>query len=227
VKDMKENKKTIQVLAIVTLLIAVVCISVGFALLSQNLTIEGSAKIIPAKWSVHFVVDDGATPTPNPVTYTFTPTGGACEGHDTSCYDLPTGETAPTPPTLTRDEFKTYSCILTKPGDACTYTFDVINDGDIDATISSVNPTSFSALTFTGTGATAAADVAKVENDVTYTVTWDDGTAIAAGQDLDAGDPAKTIKVAISYNSRTGQELPTAPVTITGRNLTITYQQKN
>jgi len=224
---MKENKKTIQVLAIVTLLIAVVCISVGFALMSTSLRIEGSAKIIPAKWSVHYVVEDN-TVTPNvPSSLAFSNNSTtACEAHATGCVTVGDGETAPSAPTFTTSTFSDYQIVLKKPGDKGTYTFDITNDGDIDAVVSGVNNANLSAtakstLTFAGD----ADDVAKVEDYVTYKVTWSDGSAIQNTDELLHGQ-TRTVKVEVEYLS-TATDLPSAPVTVTGRDVTITFTQKN
>ena len=229
---MKENKKTIQVLAIVTLLIAVVCISVGFALMSTTLTINGSAEVVPAKWSVHYVhKDNSGVELTNPYTFSNNSTA-ACEAHDTDCAALRTaaGDTATvTAPTLTDTAFGNYQVVLTKPGDKGTYTFDVTNDGNLDAIVAGVTPSTYAtdALTITGTtGDTKTADETAVTGNITYKVVWAATDApITANDTLNAGQ-TKTVKVEVEYLS-TATTLPQKPVTITGRDVSILFQQKN
>lgn len=92
---------------------------------------------------------------------------------------------------------------LTLPGDSVTYTFDVVNGGTIDAKLSA-------APTLTGV------DEATAKN-VTYTLTYADGTAVAANDTLTAGQ-TRSLKLVATFNSTA----TTTVATDTVLNLTAT-----
>ncbi len=191
---MKDSKKVFQIFSVVALILAVVGISIGFAALSSTLEVTGTARVVPANWSVHFDSE-----------YEF-------NDNDTSASE---GST----PTINNTEFKNYQIVLTKPGDKGTYTLTVENDGDIDAKVGTVNLGS--TLTFSGT---SAADEALVQSNVTYTLTWADGTAIAQNDELAHGT-TKDIVIEVTYDSE-ATALPENPVTVSGRDLVLTFVQK-
>jgi len=191
---MKDSKKVFQTLSVVALLLAVVGISVGFAALSTTLEITGTAKVVPANWDIKFDSN-----------YTFS--------------DNDTDASEGTTPTISNTEFKNYQIVLTKPGDKGTYTLTVKNDGDIDAKVGTVNLGS--TLSFSGT---SSADETLVQSNVTYTLTWSDGSAIAVGDVLNHGN-TKDIVVEVTYSAE-ATELPENPVTVSGRDLVLTFVQK-
>ena len=156
---MKDDKKVLYGLVVLALVLSVVGISIGFAAMSTDLTINGSAEVVPASWDIKF--KDLSSPTI---------TGDA---------------EVTTAPTITSDtHIGNYAVKLTKPGDSVTYTFKVANDGTIDALLTNFIKAT---PTFTGTGATAAADATIVQNNFVYTITYSDDTAITKNTDeLDA-----------------------------------------
>ena len=77
-----------------------------------------------------------------------------------------------------------FSVELYKPTDSVTYTVDIKNGGTIDAVLDSVSLT--------------GVDTAK-SNDVTYNVTYSDGSAITKGNTLNI-DETKTIKISVKYD---------------------------
>ena len=98
------------------LLLLVVTIGIGYAFLTQELTINGTGKVTASNWSIYFdnlVFNSGNVA-------------------------LSTGDSAATinPTTLTD---VTYTVTLQKPGDFYEFTVDVVNDGTIDAMIGSVS----------------------------------------------------------------------------------------
>lgn len=104
-KDKKEKN-----IIIVALLIVVVSMSIGFAILSTTLNINGTATVKANKWDVHFEnlqVASGSV-------------------------------TATTPAAITNADatLVNYVVTLDKPGDYYEFTVDVVNDGSIDAKIS-------------------------------------------------------------------------------------------
>lgn len=191
---MKTNKKVLQIVSIIALFLAVVGISVGFALMSTSLEIIGTAKVTPAEWKILF-------------------TNATYSDNNTDAYE---GKT----PSLQDTSFSNYEVVLTKPGDHGTYTITVENQGDIDAKISEV--VLGETLTYS---AQSQADEDIVRANVSYSITWSDGTAIQTGDTLAAG-ASKNIIVDVLYDSD-ADEIPQNEVGISGRTLTILYVQDN
>lgn len=194
---MKDNKKVLYGLVALALVLSVVGISIGFAAMSTDLTINGSAEVVPSSWDIKF--KDLSSPTI---------TGDA---------------EVTTAPTITSDtHIGNYAVKLTKPGDSVTYTFKVANDGTIDAKLTDFIKAT---PTFTGTGATASADATIVQNNFEYTVTYSDDTAITKNTDELDAESYKTVKLVVGYKAD-ATELPTNTVTISGLDVTFTYGQK-
>lgn len=194
---MKDNKKVLYGLVALALVLSVVGISIGFAAMSTDLTINGSAEVVPASWDIKF--KDLSSPT----------IAGDAE--------------VTTAPTITSDtHIGNYAVKLTKPGDSVTYTFKVANDGTIDAKLTDFIKAT---PTFTGTGATASADATIVQNNFEYTVTYSDDTAITKNTDELDAESYKTVKLVVGYKAD-ATELPTNTVTISGLDVTFTYGQK-
>lgn len=194
---MSENNKGFKVLAIVALCVAVAGLSVAYAALSETLNITGTAKVgsVASNWNVHF--NDG----------TCTKTGGATAGTLTA---------AGTQATLSQSTF-------TAPGDSVTCTFDVQNEGTINAKVSSITIPEASTFTYTGSGDSKDADETLVKGNMEYTLTYDDGSAIAASDTLNAGE-SKTLKLTLTYKS-SATALPVADVNITNITSTLVYEQ--
>ncbi len=108
-----------------TLCLVVVCLSIGYAVLSASLKIEGSAKV-ESKWDVVFLTEEIET----------TKTGTA---------ECNIGK-------VTGTSIEGMSVVFNKPGDACTFTVPVKNIGNIPAKLVDVTGKS-SNLTFLGESA--------------------------------------------------------------------------
>lgn len=195
---MKINQRVFQMVTIVALFIAVVFISVGFALMSTQLRIQGTAKVIPASWEVKFG------------NYEFKNNSTAADHVDTNL-------------SKTDTTFANYQIVLTKPGDHGTYEIEVKNTGDIDAELTSV-VWDDSTLSYTGTAPTAAADEALVTGKINYTLTWKDTGAAPVLGDTLAHNSTRIIVIDVIY-SDTATEMPANPVTIEGKDLTMTFSQ--
>lgn len=96
-----------------------------------------------------------------------------------------TGEAAVVTAATLTDTVVTIDVSLKKPSDQVVYTFDVTNAGTIDAKLSA-------APTLTGVTEAAA-------KHVNYTLTYSDGTAIAANDDLTAGQ-TRGLKLTVLYD---------------------------
>lgn len=110
---MEKNRNT-QLLVIAFLSFTVLFMSVGFALYSSSLTVNGTVNVSPAKWSVHYV---------------------------SNTYAESTGSVEATSKTITNTDV-TYTVTLTKPGDFYEFTINAINDGSFDAKLKALTMTS-------------------------------------------------------------------------------------
>lgn len=190
-----KGKKTSIVIALL-LLLAVV--TIGYASLSATLNISGTSKIKDNTWEVE--------PDENDPEVIVCPTGEVCTinpqnedpARDPSTLEpddgVPTTENPnPNGAIVWMDGNTVYfKHLLTEPGDSFTFTTKFSNTGSIDAKVASVNKT------------TLTATQAKF---LTYTVTYEDGTEVKAGDALAAGAD-HTFKVTVTYRKDI-TELPT------------------
>jgi hypothetical protein len=199
-----ENKKGLGIIGLVVLCLAVSAMfGVAYAAFTQNLTIEGKATVKTSNWKIEFQNLQSVEAT-----------GTAAEV---------------TAPQIQTDTIKIseFNVSFSKPGDSVSYTFDVKNEGDYNAKVSSITvPTP----TCTGTGANATTDASNVCKYLTYTLTYSDGTAINENDALNAG-AKKTLKLSLSYNNSVNgtpisdSELPASTVNISNLTAVISYIQ--
>lgn len=192
-----ERRNNGKKISIVALFLAIIGLSVGFATLSTNLTINGTGKVKTSTWDVHFA-------NLSPVTRT----GTAVEI---------------TPPTLTATKVGDYSVDLSSPGDSIEYTFDIVNAGSYDAKISTITiPTP----QCTGTGGNLETDASNVCNNLTYTLTYSStGETVKNNDTLNSGE-TKNVRLILTFSGSAGaSELPAGDVTISNLNIPITYVQ--
>ena len=193
------NNKTQNILLGV-LAIGLVGISVAYASLSQNLTINGTAKVTAATWDVHF---EGMS-------------AGAATGYatlpSTGKFGIQNGST-----TISGD-----LGTLKAPGDTITYTFKVKNAGSIKAKVNTVSKPALTCVSSsTGTATTAATNYCK---GLAYTIKYSDGTDIASGQTLAANGGLKDVVVKIVNNNNS---LASEDIKVTASAMTINYIQSN
>ena len=117
------------------------------------------------------------------------------------------------------DEARTeveYSVELSEPGDFYEFTVDAKNDGTLDAQIYSVESKYNDAL---------ISDENKLPEYISYTITYEDGTPIEAGNTLDHGQK-QTYKVKILYREDIdASKLPQSNVTLDLK-FKVEYRQK-
>ena len=106
------QEREMQNAIIAVLAVAVLVMSVGFAVYSQTLNINGTATFTKAKWDVHF---------------------------DTTTWSEVAGDLTATH-TLNNTTI-TYTVTLGKPGDVYTFSVDAKNFGTIDATLTGLTMT--------------------------------------------------------------------------------------
>ncbi len=194
---MKTERQT-KILALIAIVIAIGGLSIGFAAFSTTLNINGVAQVEASSWEIIFENLSAETVA-----------GTALET---------------TAPTIDANSttISGFDASLTTPGDSISYTFDVTNNGTFDAEIGTVT---VAAPSCTGTGANAATDAANVCGNLTYTLTYTDGTAVAADDTLAAGQ-TRAMKVTLTYSAAaTAAQLPTAVVEVTTLDAAIIYNQ--
>lgn len=116
-----EQKRGSQIAIIAILAVAVVIMSVGFAVTAytQTLNINGDATVKAAKWDVHFDTD-------------------------TANYSESQGSVQASAKTINNTTWS-YTITLTKPGDFYEATVNVLNEGTFDAALSGVTISGISA----------------------------------------------------------------------------------
>ena len=211
-----EKTRKIKIISLCALLVAVLGLTVAFAALSQTLTINGSAAVDAASWDIHFEKTSGKE----------TEVKGAARF---------------TEPTLNGTTIENFSATLTKPGDSVTYYFDIVNNGTVDAVISSYdfplairecvnNNNAYSYclnLDFNSDNIIDSTDY------MTYLTMFNSGLrdadtdeGVTQGDTINAGE-TKHMKLFFEYKD-TATELPKNNLTLTSKNpITITYEQKD
>ena len=140
----KINIRDRKVLYIVLcfIMISVFTLTIAYAALSVTLTIQGSARVTSSDWDIYL---------------------GNQKIEESSVADS----------TLSVDGTEAnFNATFNIPGDYYEFTIDIINAGDIDATVTSVNKSSLTQ------------EQAKLFN---YTVRYENGSSISANQKLDKG----------------------------------------
>ena len=185
------SNKTINTIAVAALIIAIGGLTMGYAAFTQTLNINTDATVQSndSTWKIYFSNQDtGVT------------TGNAVKGNIT----------------LNTTDVSVSGVILKTAGDKVEYTFDVKNEGQVDATLATLTPK-------TPSLSGDSADQEKVESGYTYTLTYVDGGNVQQGDELNSGD-TKRMKLTISLSE--GVSLPTGDVTISNLGYTLVYSQK-
>ena len=171
-EEKQKSKKSIIAIALILLL----TISIGYAAISTELKINGTANISAASWNVYFT--------------NIQPTTGSV---------VPS--VAPTTSGTTTTQLN-YTVALEKPGDFYEFTVDVKNGGTINAKIAD-NGVVKTIKTGTTELVDLTEAQAKLIN---YTVTYADNSAVAPGDKLAKSGTAnnadtKTLKVRVEYKT--------------------------
>lgn len=189
----------IQNIVLGVLAVGLIGITVAYASLSQNLTINGTAKVAAATWDVHFEGMNAGTATG----YATLPTTGKLAASGTSV----SGNIG----------------TLKAPGDTITYTFNVKNAGSINAKISSITAPNLTCAPATSGGSQTVAN--NVCANLTYTIeyTSESPKTIAVGNTLTAG-ASKNITLKI-VNSSAATTLASEDIAVTASPMIINYVQ--
>ena len=189
----------IQNIVLGVLTVGLIGITVAYASLSQNLTINGTAKVAAATWDVHFEGMSAGTATG----YAAIPTTGKLAASGTSV----SGNIG----------------TLKAPGDTITYTFNVKNAGSINAKISSITAPKLTCAPVASGGSQTVAN--NVCANLTYTIeyTSESPKTIAVGNTLTSGASKNiTLKIVNSSNATT---LASEDIAVTASPMIINYVQ--
>ncbi|MBR2828489.1 MAG: hypothetical protein IKE70_04590 [Bacilli bacterium] len=196
--DNNLRKKLQRNRIIVAILLLIAVIGVGYATLGANLKINGVAEIPSASWDVGFK------------TGTVQVTNGSVSGSAVA-----------TAATITNSSQVDYAVTLALPGDFYEFTVTAENAGSIDAMIDS-----FTSKIKIGDGEEQEITSSNLPAYLSYSVTYSDGTAVAAKQKLDHGT-SEVFKVRLAYRTDIeSTDLPTTNQSL-HLNFQVNYVQKD
>ena len=169
---------------LVVLVIGVISMTVAFAALSTNLRINGTANVAATRWNIHF--DNWTMAKPNinvaGVTNTATQT-----------------QAATLTPTTNTTLISGLVVNLAQPGDTMSYTFNIVNDGTIDAVLDSFD----AQMTSASSTSDLEYEVVCGEQGTKGSQTLGDNPSTPQETDaLDAGK-ARACKLTITYKEAT------------------------
>lgn len=202
------NKEKTKNIIIAGLVIGLVALTVAYAVMTQTLIINSSAKVVnkDASWNIFFDSNSLSQPII---------TGNA--SIDPGKELIVNGST----------RLENLEVTLTAPGDSVSYTFDVKNTGSVNAIVDYVSlPDVQNAQYISQTS--SAEDIATVKANLRYSLTYDNDSVYgnatpAVGQVLSAGS-TKKLKLTIAYDSN-ASAIPDNTVTVSGLNARIDYKQ--
>lgn len=187
---------------LLTLLMALVTISIGYAALQSilNITTSTVQNDTDVRWNVGFVG-------------TSTPTEDGTSSVGRSCGAA----------TVESSSVSIAATQLSKPGDSCTYPLQIKNSGTIAAKVSEIKPVAPSGATCTLTEGTSATSAQMVCGDYTYKLVGNAaGTTHFVEEAVLEPNATITAYLIIAY---TGTEVNTESVTQSNGKFTVTYAQ--
>lgn len=189
------RRSNIKSLVLILLVVAIVGMSVAYALLSTTLTITGATEVSASSWDIHFA------------------------NLNANNY----GNATYTMPILSNTSLSNFEVVLTAPGDYVVFDFDIVNNGTIDAKITSLikGTPSCSGVTGSTTGTT---DGPLVCNSLRYYFYYTD-----TGQEVGVDDvlsAEESVNVSLHLEYLDADSLPVNDVAISNLDITIIYGQK-
>ena len=195
------NKNRNMMFGMLALVVSIVAIGLAYAGFTGTLNVNGTGNVTAAKWDIYFanlanVVKTGSANVVTPATI------------------------------KTKTSIGDYEVEFYTPGDSLSYTFDIVNDGSFDASISSLVKNS---PTCTGSSSTSNTNVC---NNLTYTLKY-----VSSGKDYNVGDTVsvndtlakgevRRVRMLLKLNpNMPASSLPTSDVTVGGLGITIIYSQ--
>lgn len=212
-----EKERRTKVLSLAALIVAVLGLTVAFAALSQTLTINGNASVDAATWDIHFETPYGSDGT----------TDGAATINKT--------------PTFNGTSITDIDVSITKPGDLAYWVFKIVNNGTINAKISSIEISELCTIDspvescdWNNDGTVTQEDVDKVNNNISFNFFQNDSNPVEfkTNDTLNAGEQV-TAQLMIGYHKLDisedtfveSTELPKRDLTFSNLSVTINYVQ--
>lgn len=126
------------------------------------------------------------------------------------------------PPMINNDtKVGDYEVILPTPGDSITYEFDVLNDGTLDAELSSITIS----IPECREGDVVSQNARNVCNNTSHKLTYADGSTIQSGDILRAKE-SRRLKLSLEYSRNiTIEELPKNDIKINNLSVILIYVQ--
>ena len=184
------NRET-KLIMVAILCVAVLGLTVAYSALSATLKVSGTGSVTAGTWDVKFTAATGSNSN----------TGATCNN-----------------PTLNNTTITNVNPTFVKPGDSCTYTITVKNNGTIPAKLTGITPAT-PAISLSG------ADSATVNGKIDYELTYG-GTKVTSGvtglTTALAKSGTTTITMKITFNS-TATAVPATAVTVTIPETTFSY----
>ena len=170
--------RSFKIVAIAALLVAVIGLSIGYAAYTENLKVSGAvtARASSNSWNVKF--------------------------ENISAAELGGIANEMVAPTLTATVISDFEVNFFAPGDSVSYTFDVANKGLLNAKLTTFSKGSLSCEPSTNSKATTT-EANALCKDLTYTITYADGSDIKTGDLLYTGElnNTKSLKVTVSWKN--------------------------
>lgn len=212
-----EKERRTKVLSLAALIVAVLGLTVAFAALSQTLTINGNASVDAATWDIHFETPYGSDAT----------TQGAATINKT--------------PTFNGTSITDIDVSITKPNDMAYWAFKIVNNGTINAKISSIEISELCTIDspvescdWNNDGTVTQEDVDKVNNNISFVFFRNDSDSVEfktndtlnAGEQVEAELMIGYFKADISEDIlEESTELPKRDLTFSDLSVTINYVQ--
>ena len=179
---------------------SILLVTLIYAAFTGQLNISGTAVGRESKWEVHFE---------NVSSITTSGTAKVLSNHQ------------PTINPNNRTQIQDYEVSLTSPADSISFTFDVVNDGNYNAKITSV---SVGTPQCTSTDTTSATNMC---NNLTYTLKYSSGATINQNSDIVYAKDKVTMKVTLTFDDISDASLlPTAGVSINNLGIQINFEQE-
>lgn len=197
-----EKERKIKVLSVITLVVAILGLTIAFAALSQTLTINGTASVDAASWNVHFESLDGA----DEVSAELSRTPNEWSNFSGSALTFGNDKTTAS----------VNMTVFGRPGDTIEYNFKIVNNGTVDAIISDVtkntpefgtNTEGDSPETGSVVGTPDEEDIEFFNNYFIYKLTYTEtGTEVSKDDVINAGEE-KNVTLTIGIDEA-APELP-------------------
>ena len=193
------GSNTVKNVILGILAVALVGMTIAYAALTQRLTIDSQASVAGSTWDVHFTNLGAAQTTGEP--------------------------TITTPPELSNTTISDLDVAFKLPGESVSYTFDIVNNGTIDARLDQLKiNTKDSGITCKDKLTSTETDESRnVCDNIVFTITQADGQPINE-QAVLASQATLNAKLTVTFNSA-ATSVPTQEITVDGLDAVFEYIQ--